>query len=254
MGGKKQGRVCDSRECVVALQDCVWEVFVKYLWVGEAGQIRSEQKAAEIAAVSWLNVEKSSPCLPFCLSSQDHLDKAIELRPQDPLSYYLLGRWCYAVCDPNNTLHNTHISPSVLTLTNSGFIEAEMSPWPPFASPPMLSFHSTVQTPFRFPPLWYLIKGVKEDNNSQCLLLIRLYPSFYLAYDLSVVFHAASFSEHVVFSSHHSATIFLKLIIPVVHELIIILLEDFKLTKRTKTIKHTDEHCPRFVGLRWKLC
>lgn len=31
---------------------CVREVFVKYLWVGEAGQIRSEQKAAETAAVS----------------------------------------------------------------------------------------------------------------------------------------------------------------------------------------------------------
>ncbi|KAM9848088.1 regulator of microtubule dynamics protein 2 [Aulostomus maculatus] len=28
---------------------------------------------------------------------KDHLNKAIELNPQDPLSYYLMARWCYAV-------------------------------------------------------------------------------------------------------------------------------------------------------------
>ncbi|XP_034408070.1 regulator of microtubule dynamics protein 2 isoform X2 [Cyclopterus lumpus] len=28
---------------------------------------------------------------------KDHLDKAIELKPQNPMSYYLMGRWCYAV-------------------------------------------------------------------------------------------------------------------------------------------------------------
>lgn len=48
---------------------------------------------------------KYSPRLSGLLLPQDHLDKAIELKPQDPLSYYLLGRWCYAVCDARDLLH-----------------------------------------------------------------------------------------------------------------------------------------------------
>lgn len=51
--------------CGRSARSRVWEVFVKYLWVGEAGQIRSEQKVVEIAAVSWINSENLHPvCLP----------------------------------------------------------------------------------------------------------------------------------------------------------------------------------------------
>lgn len=79
---------------------------MKYQWAGEAGRVRSEQK----------QLSRESP---VSLPSQDHLDKAIELKPQDPLSYYMLGRWCYAVGD----LCTTHTRLSVWAC----FTEAETS-------------------------------------------------------------------------------------------------------------------------------
>lgn len=62
-GGETREGVGQPVVCGRSATSRVWEVFVKYLWVGEAGQIRPE-KAAEIAAVSWINSENL-----LCLSA-----------------------------------------------------------------------------------------------------------------------------------------------------------------------------------------
>ncbi|KAM3862811.1 regulator of microtubule dynamics protein 2 [Diretmus argenteus] len=62
---------------------------------------------------------------------KDHLDKAIELKPEDPTSYYLLGRWCYSVAQLSwierkvaATLFGEPPSSTVLDALNS-FLKAE---------------------------------------------------------------------------------------------------------------------------------
>lgn len=82
----------------------------------EAGGVSASQPAVRLLCVRGVSSEQKqlSRESPVCLPSQDHLDKAIELKPQDPLSYYMLGRWCYAVGDLCTT-HTLH--PGLFSLT-----------------------------------------------------------------------------------------------------------------------------------------
>lgn len=62
-GGNDEGACV--RACVL---DREREVFVKYLWVGEAGQIRSEEVALKKASSVWIfSLLKPPPLLCSCL-------------------------------------------------------------------------------------------------------------------------------------------------------------------------------------------
>jgi len=47
----------------------------------------------------WLDIIWAQTVMMLCLSLQEHVEKAITLNPKDPTNYYLLGRWCYGVCN-----------------------------------------------------------------------------------------------------------------------------------------------------------
>lgn len=123
--------------CNIACVRGVCEILVG--WWSRTDQAREGSRNSS----HFMNQQWKS-CLSLRLLPQDHLDKAIELKPQDPLSYYLLGRWCYAVCEPTNNTAQ-HLYLSICPQTNCDSAKADMSAWPPFANPPR-SFSL-----FRFP-------------------------------------------------------------------------------------------------------
>lgn len=118
--------------CKIACVRGVCEILVG--WWSRTDQVRTHGSGSSIHFMN-----QRWKCSPVSFAFQDHLDKAIELKPHDPLSYYLLGRWCYAVCDPADA----HICPSVLTQTKTGNLwRADTSAWPPVSNPPTVSPYS----------------------------------------------------------------------------------------------------------------
>ncbi|TSK22618.1 Regulator of microtubule dynamics protein 2 [Bagarius yarrelli] len=81
--------------------------------------------------------KKKGLCALLEKKEEDHLDKAIELRPQDPLSYYLLGRWCYATRNDRFVSLSTQVAQCT-------WIERKIAATL-FGEPPSATVHDALQ-------------------------------------------------------------------------------------------------------------
>lgn len=165
-GEKNREGVWQPGVCGRSARSRVWEVFVKYLWVGEAGQIRSEQKGN---CSCFMNQQwKPSPCLSASPPRITWIKPSSwSRRTLCPTTCWAAGATLYVSLPTRCAAHISPHLPSQRQPVNTRR--------PPFAN--TLSSHSVRLFGFLwawFSPLWHSQGTLLEVNTSLCLLLIRL--------------------------------------------------------------------------------